>query len=191
MKEGETKTTLVKASEAYGGYDPKKAVTVPKELRLPLEVDINRRVLVPLDTLSGENVTPGNNITTDTFLYTVLKTNETHTTLFLRGAQSDRIMLETNPWLSVEVRASRETVTFRHLIGMNDTFALQWGPYVVTQLNATTATFTSTLKAGSAYKTANGIGLARENGKNAYLLDYNHPLAGENLVFTIRMDAIN
>jgi FKBP-type peptidyl-prolyl cis-trans isomerase 2 len=68
-------------------------------------------------------------------------------------------------------------------------YTLPQGPYVADIVNDTVILRT-TIKMGKSYQTGYGIGYANRESENAITIDYNHPLAGDDLVFDITIEKI-
>lgn len=187
MREGETKEVLIKAKEAYGAYDAERVVAVPKHFSAPMTVDLPREVVVSRSELPGETAV-GQSVSSENFVYNVTAQNSTHVTLYALNATRDPIRFAGTYWDSALIRTTPEAFIYRSIIE-NKTYSTDFGPYQA-QGNGTHYVFTTTFVVGEQYTAAAGIGRAtRETDTNIYI-DFNHQLAGHDLVFNITIEEI-
>jgi FKBP-type peptidyl-prolyl cis-trans isomerase 2 len=187
MKEGEEKTLFIKSADAYGSYDAQKVYQIPKRFRFPLAVEWPRVSAVEKRSLPRE-LKVGETIETEHFTYNVTGTNSTHVVLYLLRAESP-VQLAGAEWESRLVEVTAENFVFEHILKDGDVLMRSGVPYAVEIKNGTVV-LTSTFEVGDIIPTAAGDGrIIRETTDNLYL-DLNHPLAGNTLQFTIRVDEI-
>ncbi len=188
MEEGETKTVTIPAKDAYGTYDSSLVLQLPKEKTLPLVVDIRRDVDVALSQLP-EVPEVGTVLETTHFTYNVTGMNSTHLSLFLMNATKDPVMLEGMPWNSTLVKTNATSVTYRHLPAVGGIYLSAEGPYRAS-IDGQTILLTSTIELGQEYQSSGRTGRVSRITEDNIYLDFNHPLAGNILVFNIRVDDI-
>jgi FKBP-type peptidyl-prolyl cis-trans isomerase 2 len=193
MKEGETRTVVIKAAEAYGGYDPANAITVPKRVIFPMEVHIQRTVVTPkaefLQKAGVAVVLPATLFETQNFEYNVTDVNATDITLYIIRPTKEPVNLEGAAWNSTLKSSTENAFTFKHIVTDNTTYLTQYGP-MTSDVNATHIVLTTNFVVGQEYGTPGGVGRVTKETDSAVTIDFNHPLAGQNLNFTITVNAI-
>jgi FKBP-type peptidyl-prolyl cis-trans isomerase 2 len=193
MKEGSTKNVIIKATDAYGGYDPTRAVTVPKRILFPREVHIQRTVVTPaadfMQKMGVAAVLPGTVFETQNFEYNVTAVNATDITLYIVAPTKEPVNLEGAAWNSTLVDTTSKTLVYMHLVSDNRTYMTQYGP-TTSHLNASHILLTSNFAVGQEYNTPDGVGRVTTETENTITIDFNHMLAGQNLNFTITVNTI-
>ena len=192
MKQGETKTVTIKARDAYGGYDSEKIFSVPKQFVLPKDV-VLQRVITTLKTdlllKTGSNdIRVGQLLPSKNFVYNVTFMNETHVILYAE-VKNTTLQLDDTEWESVLVSTTSETFVFRQQITQGTLYSLDSGPYIAT-VNETDIVFTTAFQFGQSYRLPGGVGRVSRENMNSVIIDFNHPLAGNNLVFTITVNMV-
>jgi FKBP-type peptidyl-prolyl cis-trans isomerase 2 len=191
MEEGQTKTVTIKAVDAYGSYDAEKVIKFPRELTYPLIATVERTVAVPISGLAAKNV--GDEITTKNFVYRYDSKNTTHGVLYTLGLKeglNDTVQLDTIPWTSTLIATTKDTFTFRHNAAIASQLVVQDAPFVVTKTDETTATLSTPFVVGRRYEFSQGSARATRESDQYIYLDFNHQLAGQDLVFTITVNTI-
>jgi len=195
MKKGETKNVKIKAKDAYGGYDPSKTVKVPKNLTFPREMTLNRTAVTQkaafLQNFQVTSVQPGQVFDTTDFTYNVTAVNSTDVTLYRLNATGDPIRLESFTWNSTLVKSTQLQFTYRNNVEpgrLYDT-AYAYGPYNAS-LNSTHILLDTVFRVGQEFNTPSGPARVTTESLNAVTIDFNAPLAGEDLNFTITINTI-
>lgn len=188
MKEGEEKTIFIKAVDAYGTYDADKVLQVPKRDRFPKTTALNRVNVIDRSTLPREPVI-GEPVRSESFEYNITGFNDTHIRLYLTHLRKIPVRLPEADWDSTLVNVTSESFIMAHLLKEGDVVTRKTGLYIVNETNDEFL-LTTAFKVGDDIPTSQGIGrIVRESSDNLYL-DFNHPLAGNTLQFTIRVDEI-
>jgi FKBP-type peptidyl-prolyl cis-trans isomerase 2 len=193
MKKGETKTVTIKAKEAYGSYDASKTVSLPRQLIFGREVALNRTVVVPkaefLNRTQSTIVIPGQTFDTQNFLYNITSVNATDISLYILNATHDPVQLEGVSWNSTLIRATPQSLVYRHDVREGDNYTTQYGPYTA-HVNDTNILLTTVFKVGEQYQTNSGVARVTRESQDLVTLDFNPPLAGYDLTFNITVDTI-
>lgn len=187
MKKGETKTVTIKAKDAYGGYNPDEAVKVPKVIVYPIEAVYKRTLSIPITQLPASmqsNDSVGKNMTTKNFIYTIKKINATSAELFMVAPLENTFVFDKTSWNSTYERTTAEDMVFKQDIKNGQTYILPDGPYVAT-VNSTHAIMKTVFEFGQSYRLGNRVARTTAQNDRDITVDFNHPLAGENLVFDI------
>jgi FKBP-type peptidyl-prolyl cis-trans isomerase 2 len=193
MRKGESKSVTVKALDAYGAYDGTKILSVPKYLEIPLEATIQRNITIPNDKAPAELKNLGmlgKNFSTQSMVYKVVKATNLGIELYALAPVNDTITLEGYTWNSTLIKATPDAFTFLHDIGLGRVYMTPYGPYNATERNLTHVTMRTTVQVGKVYQSASGVGRATKESENAITIDFNHPLAGYDLTFGIKVDDI-
>jgi FKBP-type peptidyl-prolyl cis-trans isomerase 2 len=189
MRPGQTKTVTVKARDAYGPYEAERVVSVPKTLPYDRELHVQRTVIEPNSELrkSVPAIEVGRTFSTRNFAYTITATNGTHTTLYLLDASENaNFDLPFNSTLAV---TTPDLFVYVHDVRDGATYRTQWGPYTA-QANATHVALMTPYRVGESYRLVQGTAKAIRESPSTVTLDFNHPLAGHDLMFTITIDSI-
>ncbi len=187
MKKGELKTVTIKAVDAYGGYNPDDAVKVQKIIVYPIEMVYKRTVSVPIAEIPANlqtNDSVGKNITTKNFIYSIKKINSTSAELFMLKPLMNTFVFDKTMWNSTFVNMTADDMVFRQDIKNNQTYILSEGPYISTT-NSTHAIMNTVFEMGQSYRFGSRVARTTSQNDRTITVDFNHPLAGENLVFDI------
>lgn len=188
MKEGETKNVNLDAKEAYGTYDASLIAHVPKEQVIPLLLIINRDVVVPLSELQqAQSAELGMILETDNFFYNITQLNTTHASLYIVNTTQDPIDL--GPWTSKLIGSTSDIFTFRHNIQDGQEYSTPEGPYIAS-VNSTHAVLKTAFRVGQHFRTGIGTGRVIRETDDTVTVDFNHPLAGKDLDFTITIKTL-
>jgi FKBP-type peptidyl-prolyl cis-trans isomerase 2 len=190
MKEGESKTVKVSPAQGYGPYIAERVASVPKKIILPREIGIERNILAPIASLQAkQNASVGEFLETENFIYNITAKNATHATLYLLDATKDPIQLEESLWKSKLVRSTADKMHYAQIVASNESVNTPQGPYLTT-LNTTHIILNTRFKIGQEFHTEQGIVRITRETDDSVTLDFNHPLAGQELTFDIRVDTI-
>lgn len=197
MRQHEKKTVTIKAREAYGTYNPERTIAIPKRTTVPLVTAASRIIDIPLNDLPPELrviTSLGKNYTTENFVYRIMQTgfyaNGTgYATVRLLEANEPTFQLAGSYWPSEIVGMNETHVMIRNVIDPEKTYYTQYGPYSV-DMNETHATLRTTIRLGDVVPLNVGRAVAATETINSITLDYNHPLAGLDLTFDIRVDDV-
>jgi peptidylprolyl isomerase len=193
MRKGETKKdVIIKAKDAYGGFDPALVATLPKRLVYPLDDRVNRTIDVPMDKVPQEMRSPtalGKNFSSQNYVFTIAEISDTVVTMRLLAPHTSTIELQGYPWNSTLTKTTDDALYFHHNIVENKTYDTQAGPFVA-HTNATHAILNTAFEEGKSYNTDKGVGRVSKITENTVSLDFNHPLAGYDLVFDLTVTDI-
>ncbi len=192
MKKGESKTVTIKAKDAYGGIDSSKVISVPKFLSAPIDGSVLRDISVPISSLPEHlrnSSSVGSNVSTKNFVYKIESFNSTDAKLYLLTPSQKVVQLEQLPWNSTIVSVTKDSLTFKHNVVDGELVTLPQGEYVAST-NSTTINLHTTVKLGNQYQRGYEMGIASSETDNSIKIDFNHPLAGYDLVFDIKVDEL-
>jgi FKBP-type peptidyl-prolyl cis-trans isomerase 2 len=193
MREGESKSVTIKASDAYGPYKAELVMSIPKTITSERIVRIRRELNAPRDPLEQQLAKPlavDQVFETENFIYQVLNLTDAMVGLRIVGVRNESaVMLEGAAWPSVLVNESEESLAFRQDPLDKSVVQTETGPYVV-HLNTTHIRLETALQLGTQVRTALGDGRITRETTDSVTLDVNHPLAGQDLTFALRVDAL-
>jgi FKBP-type peptidyl-prolyl cis-trans isomerase 2 len=191
MQQGETKSVLINARDAYGTYDPEKTLAVPKRLMLPTTDSVDRVLVVSRETFTKDRGEPqmDQELTDSNFRYRITGFNDTTVTLYAVEMISDRLVNTEMGWNVTLNRTTDDAFIFRPDIEVGDDVYTARGPYDVAAVGEQIELVTL-LRAGEDIRTQSGSARITESSKDTLLLDFNHPLAGRSLNFTITVNDV-
>ena len=126
---------------------------------------------------------------TENFQYAISAVDSGTATLYLLAPRNETVQLEGYPWPSTMVRQTNQTMTFRHDALDKSLVQTLDGPYVA-HVNATHIRLETALQPDQEFGSSLGDGRVTRGTDSTLTLDLNHPLAGKDLTFEIRVDAI-
>ena len=192
MREGETKTVTIPAKDAYGPYRAELVRIIPRTVTYPREVEIRREIEIPaaeLEARLAKPIAPLQLFETENFQYAISAVDSGTATLYLLAPRNETVQLEGYPWPSTMVRQTNQTMTFRHDALDKSLVQTLDGPYVA-HVNATHIRLETALQPDQEFGSSLGDGRVTRGTDSTLTLDLNHPLAGKDLTFEIRVDAI-
>ena len=165
MKIGESKQVTIAPKDGYGEYDPMQQRAVMDTYTVP------RQETYPASIFWG--MFPDFDI-----------------------SQNDTVVVDV--WNATVLSITSETATLRFNPNINDTRPGEYGsfPETIYDVNETTISIRRNAEVGESYvwydETGNGRwGVATSVGDGVIMLDFNHPLAGQELNFELKLVAIN
>lgn len=192
MREGEEKTVTIRSAQAYGGYNPDKIFSLPKQTTYARQERVLRTVPASLSTLKkdlGESAVVGTIFETENFIFNITAMNRTHATLYLLAPRSDPVQLQNVPWRSRLIDESDDALTYEAMVKDGDKVRDGQGVYSV-QIEESKVVLTSAFEEGDRVSGPDGIGYVTDVTIDRVILNFNHPLAGYDLVFTLRVDTV-
>lgn len=193
MKEEETKSVIIKATDAYGPYKAELVKSIPKFVTNDRMVRIPRMVSAPRADLEAKLAKPlavKQVFETENFIYSVKNLTNTTAGLYIEAMRNETdAVLEGVPWPSSLADENATMLILRQNPLDKTVVQTENGPYVL-QLNATHIRLETALQVGQDVRTAQGDGRITRETADSVTLDLNHPLAGQDLTFTLHVDAI-
>ncbi len=190
MREGQTKSVLVKAVDAYGGYDPGKVLELPEGTVLDRQIALERTLVVPrasLGTRGAADMRVGSVINDTDFSYNVTALNATEATLRIVSVRQANVRFGNPQLLSALVSENGTSLVFRRIASVGDQVNTTFGPYVVDAVDASHISLTSPFRLGDQVRAKAGMGIVKRRDNGTVVIDFNHPLAGLALNFTVTL----
>jgi FKBP-type peptidyl-prolyl cis-trans isomerase 2 len=188
MREGETKEVHIKALDAYGAYNAELRISVPKKITSSATIRIPREVHVLKGDVPTEIVI-GKEIDSPNFRYNMTGVNDTHVFLYALNAKHNSLQLEGAVWNSTIIETTPDYFVFRHNITENQTYYTSQGPYTA-RLLGERIELTTIFEVGDEFQSVTGTGRIISETGDSITVDFNHPLAGHDLVFDIKIEEI-
>jgi FKBP-type peptidyl-prolyl cis-trans isomerase 2 len=194
MQEGKTKTVNVKPQDGYGTYDASLVFTIQKTLVFERDITVRRTVEVSkaelLQRMQAASISAGEMFNTENFIYNVTSVKSGNVTLYIVNLTHNPVQLEGMPWESSIMSQTPATYVFRHNVVAEETYNTENGPYIAA-LNATHVTLQTIFRKGQQFVVSGTPGSVTRETDESVTVDFNHPLAGHELVFTITVDKID
>jgi FKBP-type peptidyl-prolyl cis-trans isomerase 2 len=188
MRVGEKKSVTINGADAYGSYDPAKTLNVPKQVVTLREARIKRMVQVPKSEIKTANLSVGQVIESKSFLYNVTAIGA-NVSLYILNITENPISFDAFQWKSKLTGETPEMLIFEHQVQDGDRFVTDDGPYNAT-INSTHITLHTLLQVGQQFQISTGLARVTRETTNSIIVDFNHPLAGQTLVFNITVNNI-
>jgi FKBP-type peptidyl-prolyl cis-trans isomerase 2 len=191
MKEGASKTVTIKSADAYGSYKAELVRTIPKQILYNRTAIIRRDISVPIATLQSQlsqQLAVGQVFDTKSFRYNITGIGPVNATLRIIAA-NQTLTLEQEPWPSAVINMTPDTIVLRRDPLDKSVVSMPEGPYVV-HLAPDVIRLETAFQLGQPVQSNLGMGLVTHETDSTLTIDLNHPLAGKDLTFDLRVDTI-
>ncbi len=185
MRVGDKKEIVLNPSQAYGEVDKAKIVKVDVTDSVNRTLKLNRNLTLSLEKFKKlGNHSEGDLVKVGEISYNVLSVNESAATIRINVEEGDRIRLPGTLWNSTVVEVENDYYVVRQDPVNGSIIKTPFGPALLT-VQEQTLTRKLLLEEGGYLKTRSGVGRVVKVNESKAVIDFNHPLAGKNLVFEI------
>ncbi len=194
MQPGETKTVEIPPEEAYGGYNMDLVQEFPKTRELNRTDQVDRTTEIPTDAFNqafGEDPEMGKTYSDERlpFDYEVTGISGDNIELSVDQEIGDTVTFSGADWESEIISMDNDYVTIRHNPEDGQMVESIFGMAKIT-LTDDKMVIEESPKQGDVIQTMYGNAVIKEVTDDVVLLDMNHELAGETLVFEIEVTDI-
>lgn len=188
MKQGESKTVTIKALDAYGAYKAELVQQIPAYVLVERDLKIKRNQHLTLAQLKGADLSK-DTYDTINFRYNIVNRTPDGADVYMAEPLRDPIVINEYPWNSTRIKTTPEYFVYRNNVVDGAIYRTPSGPYVAS-VNETQITLKTTLLLGNVVRSGGVQGRITKETSDRLTIDFNHLLAGENLVFTIKIETI-
>jgi len=193
MKVGEKKKVTIPAEQAYGSYDPNNTQTVPRVTKINRTLTLDRQTTLAVEqfeAIFGAKPEMGKTYS-DTELpwnFSVTAVEAANVTVQMDVSKGQKYQVPDSPWPSVVTVVDDEKVVLKH--EPNSTIVPTPLGNATIKVNAQELVVTINPSAGGSINTVFGPLNIKEVTADNIVLDQNHPLAGQTLVFELEVVSV-